>query len=225
MDGSRPVSRDDDEASDLGEALDRLKQTGCNVLVTGTAAEAQVAISRKLFGHTRQRRRRVLISPDTDASADRWLPEGVSVTDPDTELLAPPVADRSAATAVSSPAPDTSRALQTLRNDLSDVVSTYQSDRLAPGEVRVGIQSADVLASHYGRDELLGFVRTATALIRGVRGMGHLQLGQPHDGDLTPLLWDLFDARVDVRQQPGLPPEQRWHVPGHGTTEWIGIAE
>jgi hypothetical protein len=28
-----------------------------------------------------------------------------------------------------------------------------------------------------------------------------------------------------VRQQPGLPPEQRWHVPGHGTTEWIGIAE
>jgi hypothetical protein len=42
---------------------------------------------------------------------------------------------------------------------------------------------------------------------------------------MVPLLADLFDARVDVRRRPGLPAEQRWHVPDYGTTEWIGIED
>jgi hypothetical protein len=232
MRGSGAVFRGEDDR-DLGAVLDELKSAGCAVLVTGTAPEACVAASRKLFGDPGQRRRRVLVTHETGPDADRWLPEGASVTD-DTELLSPPLVGRD--TASKSPAGDDSVptdeptvggdvSLDRLRNDLSDVISGYQSDRLEPGEVRVGITSADALASKYGRDELLSFVRTATALIRGVRGLGHLQLGQSRDGDLVPLLEDLFDARVEVRQQPGLPAEQRWHVPGYGTTEWIRIED
>jgi hypothetical protein len=216
--------------------LDELKSAGCAVLVTGTATEACAAASRALFGDPRQRRRRVLVSHETGPDADRWLPDGVSVTDEDTELLRPSPVGREAAKHAADPtagaefdAPQASDATATtlgrLRNDLSDVISGYQSDRLEPGEVRVGITAADALASEYGRDELLSFVRTATALVRGVRGLGHLQVGQPRDGDMVPLLADLFDARVDVRRRPGLPAEQRWHVPDYGTTEWIGIED
>ncbi|MFC5367652.1 DUF7504 family protein [Salinirubrum litoreum] len=262
MRGSGAAFRGEDDDRDLGAVLDDLKSAGCAVLVTGTAPEACVAASQKLFGAPHQHRRRVLVTHETGSDADRWLPEGVSVCD-ETELLRPPLIGRD--TASDSPAPDdtaldgptiddpetdvsgvetpahggptteppdggptaepSTTALDRLRSDLSDVISDYQSDRLEPGEVRVGVTSADALASKYGRTELLSFVRTATALIRGVRGLGHLQLGQSRDGDLVPLLDDLFDARVDVRKQPGLPAEQRWHVPGYGTTEWIRIEE
>jgi hypothetical protein len=229
MRDSEPEHRDEDD-SDLGTVLDDLKSAGCALLVTGTEMEACLATSRRLFGDPSQRRRRVLVTHETGPDADRWLPAGVSVTDDDTELLSPSLVDRGTASrsgdADDSPTPDPSAAgLGRLRTDLSDVISGYQSDRLEPGEVRVGITSADALASRYGRDELLAFVRTATALIRGVRGMGHLQLGQSLDGDLVPLLEDLFDARVDVRKQPGLPAEQRWHVPDYGTTEWIRVED
>jgi hypothetical protein len=256
MRGSGAVFRGEDDR-DLGAVLDELKSAGCAVLVIGTAPEACVAASRKLFGDPSQRRRRVLITHETGADADRWFPEGVSASE-DAELLHPPLVGRDTAhrsadagiagvdtpttdiSTADTPASDSSTAesaadaptaepsttaLDHLRNDLSDVISGYQSDRLEPGEVRVGITSADALASKYGRTELLSFVRTATALIRGVRGLGHLQLNQSRDGDLVPLLEDLFDARVDVRKQPGLPAEQRWHVPGYGTTEWIRIED
>lgn len=226
MGDSAPERRDEDD-SDLGAVLDELKSAGCAVLVTGTASEACEAASRRLFGDPSQRRRRVLVTHETGPDADRWLPEGVSVTDADTELLSPPLVDRGTASRPvgDTPAVDATEGLDSLRTNLSDIISGYQSDRLDPGEVRVGITSADALASKYGRDELLLFVRTATALVRGVRGLGHLQLGQSLDGDLVSLLDDLFDARVDVRQQPGLPAEQRWHVPGYGTTEWIRIED
>lgn len=228
MRGSGPERGDEDD-SDLGAVLDELKSAGCAVLVTGTASEACQAASRRLFGDPSQRRRRVLVTHETGPDADRWLPAGVSVTDDDTELLSPALVDRGTASQSTgvddAPAADATGGLDRVRTDLSDVVSGFQSDRLEPGEVRVGITSADALASKYGRDDLLSFVRTATTLVRGVRGLGHLQLGQSLDGDLVPLLGDLFDARVDVRHQPGLPAEQRWHVPGYGTTEWIRIED
>jgi hypothetical protein len=253
MRGSGPVDPGGDDR-DLGAVLDELKSAGCAVLVTGTAPDARAAASRKLFGDPSQRRRRVLVTHGTGTDADRWLPEDVSVAG-DAALLCPPLVGRDTAgqspdaptdgptaechttdtpaggpgegrptTDPSGTGPSTT-ALDRLRNELSDVISSYQSDRLEPGEVRVGITSADALASRYGRGELLSFVRTATALIRGVRGLGHLQLGQSREGDLVPLLEDLFDARVDVRKQPNLPAEQRWHVPRYGTTEWIRIED
>jgi hypothetical protein len=221
--------RGDEDDRDLGAVLDDLKNAGCAVLVTGTETEACEAACRRLFGDPGQRRRRVLVTHESGPDADRWLPGDVSVTDDDAVFLSPSLVDRGTANRSAGgddgPTAGAVGGLDRLRADLSDVVSGYQSDRLEPGEVRVGITAADALASKYGRDDLLSFVRTATTLVRGVRGLGHLHVGQSLDGDLVPLLGDLFDARVDVRQQPGLPAEQRWHVPGYGTTGWIRIED
>ncbi|WP_435157313.1 DUF7504 family protein [Haladaptatus sp. DFWS20] len=55
-------------------------------------------------------------------------------------------------------------------------------------------------------------------------GMGHYRLPVPDDDSLVGRLSPLFDARIELRQEPGQPPEHRWHVPAYNeTTIWVRL--
>ncbi|MFC4358196.1 hypothetical protein ACFO0N_09575 [Halobium salinum] len=67
------------------------------------------------------------------------------------------------------------------------------------------------------------FLRLLTATVRGVRGLGHVHCPVPDDDERVATVAPLFDARIELRRRATLGPEQRWHLPEHGATEWVRI--
>jgi hypothetical protein len=74
-----------------------------------------------------------------------------------------------------------------------------------------------------GEREVVRFLRLLTTAVRGVRGLGHVHCPLADDDDRVTALRPLFDARIELRRREGFGPEQRWHLPEYGATEWVRI--
>ncbi|WP_458206129.1 DUF7504 family protein [Haladaptatus sp. NG-SE-30] len=201
-----------------------LKSHGSNLLVTGAVPkETSATFSRTLFGQGRRTRILALTDP-TALDADEHLP--VSPDVPNTRIIDHRIDSRATATepTASTAQPEFDR--RTLRSELISAIGHFDDEvgGFDPAELRLGIDSIEVLA---GDDELVSrnqFLRSITAIVRGVCGMAHYHLRVPDDDPLVDELSPLFDARIELRKRPGRA-QQRWHVSTLGeTTHWVELS-
>lgn len=215
----------DDE---LQSELNRLKEQGCTLLVTGAVPEeVRHRATQRLFGSPDADRKRILVVGNGAAvDARRYLPSGVTPESADVSLIDWGSRTRKAVDACATATPPDTDALRWLRTTIIDAVVSYDAEagdaRLAPAELRLAFDSLDVLLESHDRHDVECLVRATTALIRGVNGLGHFHLAS-RDDDCIDALAPLFDARVELRRRQGKNPEQRWHVPSYGSTEWMRL--
>lgn len=226
--------RGDCSAHEFQEVLKRFKQEGCNLLVTGAVSEdVTVRATRTLLGSPDADRKRVVALGDSRRrSVGERLPPGVVPDDSDVWIIDQHTKQRSVPQAVRSadvdlPTDGDDRdALRQLREEVVVAIDYFEeaTDGLNPSELRLSVSSLGWLAHEEDPDAVARFVRSVSAMVRGVRGMAHYHLARPDDDELVERLSPLFDARVELRKRDGLPTEQRWHVPEYEqTTEWVRL--
>ncbi|UPV74188.1 hypothetical protein M0R89_16815 [Halorussus limi] len=226
--------RGDCSTDEFQEVLKRLKHDGCNLLVTGAVSEdVTVKATRTLLGASNAERKRVVALADSRTETVRErLPPGVESDDPNVWLIDQDARQRSVPKAVESaavtiPSADAGQsALGRLREEIIAAID-YFSDAdggLEPAELRLSVSSLARMAHEHDPDRVARFVRSVSAMVRGVHGMAHYHLPRPDDDGVVERLSPLFDARIELRKRDGLPTEQRWHVPEHDqTTEWVRL--
>lgn len=228
--GGRIHFRGDGTHPDFTAWLQDLKQLGSNLLVTGDVPDNVSAIaSRALFGYQGRRFRVLGLTDRTTANVASRLPDDTSLEDPTTwtidqrhgELSVP-----TCATSVTSEpeVPDESD-LTHVCEEVQTAIDFYeeQTGGLDPAELRVGIDSLCPFIQH-DRPTLVRALELLTEAVHEVHGMGHYHLRIPDDRPIVEALTPLFDARVELRQEPGMRPEQRWHVPElNETTVWVEL--
>ena len=226
--------RGDCSAHEFQEVLKRFKQEGCNLLVTGAVSEdVTVQATRTFLGAPDADRKRVVALDDSrQGNVVERLPPGVAPDDPDVWVIdqrakqrSIPQAARSADVNLPTESDDRD-ALEQLREEVVVAIDYFDeaNEGLAPSELRLSVSSLDRLTHEFDPDAVARFVRSISAMIRGVRGMAHYHLARPDDDETVERLSSLFDARIELRKRDGLPTEQRWHVPQYEeTTEWVRL--
>ena len=226
--------RGDPSTHEFQEVLKRLKHDGCNLLVTGAVSEdVTVEATRTLLGAPNAERKRVVALADPRAeNAYERLPPGVDSEDSDVWIIDQNACQRSVPKAaegggVSLPSDETDRsALGRLREEVVVAIDFFADadGGLDPSELRLSVSSLGRMAHEYDPDRVARFVRSVSAMVKGVRGMAHYHLPRPDDDEVVERLSSLFDARIELRKRDGLPTEQRWHVPQYDqTTEWVRL--
>lgn len=227
--------------AEFRSVLSGLKDGGCNLLVTGeVGTDVTDAMSRRLLGAPDHPRERVVVLADRPCvDADRILPEGIGVADPGVVVVDHSPCTRDGTTA--SRHVKTRRAPGTESTRDGAAVGRTGADRLQqelcatfadletaaggfePAELRLALVSLRTLLDRYGEDAVERLVRGVRAHVAGVAGMAHYHLPLADDAAAVRRLAPLFDARIELRVENGLPPEQRWHLPGEGYSPWIRI--
>ncbi|WP_128475747.1 DUF7504 family protein [Halorussus pelagicus] len=224
--------RGDCSTNEFQEVLKRLKRDGCNLLVTGAVSEdVTIEATRTLLGAPTAERKRILALADSQSENVRErLPSGVESEDPDVWLVDQETCQRSVPKAAESaathlPADESDRSpLGRLREEIILAIDFFADAGLDPSELRLSVSSLGRLTHEHGPDRVARFVRSVSAMVRGVHGMAHYHLPTPDDDEMVERLSGLFDARVELRKRDGVPTEQRWHVPEHDqTTEWLRL--
>ncbi|UPW00250.1 hypothetical protein M0R88_17290 [Halorussus gelatinilyticus] len=226
--------RGDCSTHEFQEVLKRLKHDGCNLLVTGAVSEdVTVQATQTLLGAPDAERKRVIALADPSAeSAYERLPPGVESDDPDVWIIDQDACQRSVPKAAESataslPSEGTDRsALGRLREEVVVAIDFFADadGGLDPSELRLSVSSLGRMAHEHDPDRIARFVRSVSAMVKGVHGMAHYHLPRPDDDEVVEQLGPLFDARIELRKRDGLPTEQRWHVPQHDqTTEWVRL--
>ncbi|WP_266078396.1 DUF7504 family protein [Haladaptatus caseinilyticus] len=226
--------RGEESSPDFSELLSELKTDGCNLLITGEVSErVSTRATRMLLGDPAADRKRILVLTDsTTRQAEPCLPTGVRLDSAGVWIIDQRSDERSIS--VDAKVGDVELPpRQRSGNDLWDVaeeatlaISFFDTttDGLEPARLRLSVDSLSFLAEEHTRMEFECFLRMLTAMIRGVRGMGHYHLPMADDDTLVKRIGPLFDARIELRQRDGLVPEQRWHVPAHDrSTNWVRL--
>lgn len=224
----------------LRDAFRELKQRGPQILVTGDVPEAvSRRATQRLLGHPAEHRHRILTLTDSAAETDEWLPGSVSGTDRGVAVIRDGALR---ATATSQPSDGADHAMNTTRDvgTGENTEATATSDDIAarvssevtgwldgrddpgPAVLRVGIYSLETLLEQRGIDAVRAFCYQLTGEVRRARGMGHYHLPRAADSEAVSELRYVFDARLELRDS-GAGAEQRWHIPGTGTTGWVSL--
>jgi len=221
---SRADSRYRGGGRSLRNAFRELKQRGPQVLVTGDVSEAvSRRATQRLLGHPEEPRHRVLALTDSDAASDQWFPGSHSADDDEVTLIG--AGDLRGSAAMGAPADGTSEEDALLRL-VDEEVSTWcpRGDTPPPAVLRVGVYSLETLLETHGVETVRTFAYQLTGEVRRARGMGHYHLPREPDSEAVSDLQYVFDARLELRHSAG-EPEQRWHLPGRGTTGWVELGE
>lgn len=226
--------RGEGSAPSFSELLSELKTDGCNLLITGEVSERVSArATRTLLGDPAADRKRVLVLTDsTTRRVEPCLPVGVRLDSTDVWVIDQRNDERSIPTGariadVEHPSRHENRnELWNLAEEIALAISFFDTatSGLEPARLRLSVDSLSFLAEEYTQMEFECFLRMLTAIVRGVRGMGHYHLPMADDDPLVAELSSLFDARIELRQRDGLVPEQRWHVPAYErSTNWVRL--
>lgn len=217
MSSGRP--RFADSPHEFARYLHELKERGSNLLITGNVPHDVTArATQTLFGQG-SRRYRVLALLD----ATSRIPESLS---PDGDRLWV-VKRADEERSVPASAPDTESMenpgdLDSVRREIATAAEFYDDTfgELGPSELRVGVD----LGAEEDPDSIERFLDGTAEIVVEHKGMAHYHLPKPDDDPLVETLSPLFDARIELRKEPGQPPEQRWHVPAFGkTTIWVRL--
>lgn len=227
------------------ESLSRLKDGGCNLLVTGTVGtDVTDAMSRRLLGASDHSRKRVIALIDRSiGDAEDLLPQGVSVGDPSVAIV-----DHSVTTRDGTTTQGTSTRIETdeplwrggrggrtgtgehasvdhLQRELCVAMADLEAESAGfePAELRVAVVTLRTLLDHYDVEAVERLVRSVRAHVLGVSGMAHYHLPLPDSDELVQQISPLFDARIELRAENGHPPEQRWHLRDGGQSPWIQV--
>lgn len=229
MNGQRRISfvrnqYRDDGKRDFGATLRELKQQGCVLLITGAVARSvTLQAIRRLSGDPCCDRKHVLVATrTTTGDIDDGLPPGVKREDPNVRVITP----TDVGTDASAERDEDRTELEYIRAELLRAVGHFDhsASGLSPAELRVSIDSLERLLETNDRAAVTRFLRTVMALIRGVKGIGHVHLPVPDDSREVARLSPLFDARIELRRRDPLVAEQRWHLPmGNTDTRWTKL--
>lgn len=227
----------DDGADSLEKAflrrLSALKQTGCNLLITGAVREeVSQHATRKLLGAPEVPRTRILALTDQDRTdVPDLLPGDVGPSDERVHVVNHNCGTRTADAATSSASSTSSRARRQ-RQDLDDLQTSICNEiataKIAesgfePAELRVSLSTLSYLVNQHDLTAIDQFVSAIADHVRGVSGMGHFQLPLRDDSKAVQRLAPLFDARIELREKHGRP-EQRWHLRESDTpTSWFSL--
>lgn len=217
-------------SSEFATALSRLKQRGSALLVVGNVApEVHQLACRHFMGDPSMCRQRLFITTDgssTDvrsAIADRSQHED-HVIDYVTKCRSISEHSTSNSSTVSHTTATSSTTL------VSEIISNIQSieydaEPLAPGELRVCIDSLSTFIEPNKRDVPLRIVRYTTIATRRRNGMVHVHLPVAWNTELVSLFEPLVDAVVELQVADGTP-QQRWHLTdSEMTSDWTDLTE
>lgn len=213
---------------DVRSTFQELKRRGPQILVTGEVSETvSREATRRLFGHPSEQRHRILALTDTDVSADRWLPDGVVEFDPDVAVVR--AGALRGTTTTSLPATDGAAPAcggDGLATEVDAEVANWldQTSGPEPAVLRVGLFSLETVLDEEGIETARSLLYRLTGIVRRARGMGHYHLPRVPESQAVEDLRYVFDARLELRET-GRRPEQRWHIPGSGTTGWVPLAD
>ena len=227
------------------EKLSQLKRQGASVLVAGSVrAEQRRDVCQRLLGEaTVQPRRRVLVSTtgtghDTSHLVDdetttaetltrvSYATHSRSAAASDTGPQ-PHSADSAATTVSTEESPITTATLADLGIAISSAIEEFEDEAsgLAPGELRVGIDSLVPLLEEYGAERVFKFVHLTNGRTRDADGMIHYHLPMDRDSDVVSVLTPLFDVVVELRDQNGTF-QERWTInDGDHSSGWLSITQ
>ncbi|WP_231186766.1 hypothetical protein [Haladaptatus sp. DYF46] len=208
-----------DSSHEFARYLHGLKKRGSNLLVTGNVPDdVTVRATQTLFGQG-SRRYRVLALLD----ATNRIPESLSIDEDHLWVVNRAGEERSVpASASNTVSVDDPCDLDSVRREIATAAEFYDDrfGELGPSELRVGVD----LGAEEDLESIERFLDETAKIVVEHRGMAHYHLPKPDDDPLVDALSPLFDARIELRQEPGQPPEQRWHVPAFGkTTIWVRL--
>ncbi|WP_121743828.1 DUF7504 family protein [Natronorubrum halophilum] len=220
------------------EELSQLKRRGASVLVVGSVRATQRRdVCRRLLGEaTGQPRRRVLASTTGDSHDISHLLDGNVDAAESVKLVNYATQARSATASEtgskrSIPLDEVSPVETTTLADLGIAISSAiesfetSSDRLAPAELRVGIDSLVPLLEEYGTERVFKFVHLTNGRARATDGMIHYHLPLDRDSDVVSVLAPLFDIVIELREQNGVF-QERWSIhDGDQTSGWVSISQ
>ncbi|MFW5934320.1 MAG: DUF7504 family protein [Halolamina sp.] len=219
---SRPVATYRGGGS-VRRTFQELKRRGAQVLVIGDVPEAvSRRATRRLLGHPDEQRYRVLALTDSAVGGAAWFPgecapddERVSLID-ERELRGSAAAD---APVGASPAEE-----PVLRRIDAEIRAWEPDWTPPPAVLRVGLYSLEPLLEAHGVDAVRRLTARLTGAVSRVRGIGHYHLPRAANADPVADLEPAFDARLELRSAAN-GPEQRWHLPGRGTTGWVALED
>lgn len=222
------------ENSSFSETLDRLKQRGCSVLVSGLVSDEGInQLSAQLFGDPTVQHDRIrlfgLIGRDVKLVRDRIA--GFDADGETTSVITTQDAVRSVSaadsvndvislnkTVVSNDVDTFSLALH---HTIAEINRTY--GRLEPAELRVCIDSLAALLAENDTEQVEMFLDNINQVAIGTRGIIHAVLPSKHDAPVVRRLKPYFDIVVNLRMTEKQVVQQ-WELPlsGH-QTEWFPV--
>jgi hypothetical protein len=195
-------------------ALIRLKRNGCAILVSGDDDACDARQCRRFLGVAPSYRRLFVL---TDGTADRdvreRLPAGI---DPERDGVAVVDVGTTAVSDADS-GPDLDELGAVVLDALDSLTGT---ETLAPGELRVCLDSAGALYDAATPTEYSRFARTVADAVRAHSGMLFFYVSDHHDASEE--LASVCDAIVEVRAVTG-GLEHRWRLPDEGATRWVRL--
>ncbi|WP_135828196.1 DUF7504 family protein [Halorussus halobius] len=234
----------DEGLEDFVRLLDRLKSTGCSILVTGDVPrELFTRASAKLLGADEELRYRVLAVTDATAeSIAGRLPDPDVTPRPLTETThvlnhAGTLRSVTAATSTRTP-PKLAGVTETrivdpelagLRSALFEAIDDFAAGAttVSPGDVRVGIDSLEPLIEFYGVEQVRECLGAVGRYVRTHDAMAHFVLPAPCGSEAATQLAAEVDAVVELRLAESTDDrtaEQRWHVPDRDLrTDWVPL--
>ncbi|MFW5896016.1 MAG: DUF7504 family protein [archaeon] len=208
----------------IRDAFQELKQRGPQVLVTGDVPETvSQQATRRLLGHPAERRHRVLALTDSAEASAEWFPGECSPADDGVVLLGE---HELRGSAVVGDVVDGADDEDTLVRRVDEEISHWQpADAPPPPAVlRVGVYSLETVLETHGIEAVRDLAYRLTGEVRRSRGMGHYHLPREAGAEAVEDLQFVFDAQLELRTAPA-GAEQRWHLPGRGTTGWAALGE
>lgn len=207
----------------IQEMFAELKRRGPQILVTGDVPESvSRRATQRLLGHPDEHRYRILALTDTDAASDRWLPGDLREGDEHVAVVRTSSLRGGAGVAAAGQAPGSGESLAALVDDEVAAWTDEVAEPPAPAVLRVGVYSLESLLEENGVEAVRALIYRLTGAVRRARGMGHYHLPREPESRAVEDLRYVFDARLELRDD-GVGAEQRWHIPGTGTTGWVAL--
>ena len=230
--------------SDLMGRIAKLQENGCNMLITGKVSEDTInTATQRFLGAADESRKRILALTDSSTQNinDRF-PAQIGLGDPNVWLIDQRHGQRTVLSPPGTTLPTSSPAfpsstvprsmtrtendLAGLRQDILDAISNFASKgrALSPSELRLSVDSLNILLEENDFHEVETFVRIISAIITEYTGMGHYFLPVASDAEEVQKLLPNFEVEIELRKQDGLEPEQRWHLPDcDQKTQWFRL--
>ncbi|MFP8890326.1 hypothetical protein ACLI4U_11200 [Natrialbaceae archaeon A-CW2] len=210
----------------LQSRLELMKETGCNLLVTGSVVpEVTFHATRNLFGADQAKtpRQRLLACTDLEPPANHYLLTGYEQPP---ERVTTSGIERGVTT-VDSPIDHTltsqSSWLRSYQRNLCESIADIDAsvDGLEPSQFRLAFLTLRPILENDCSYEAGQFLRVVTDVVEGVSGMAHYHLPVANESPLVEECIDHFDVQIQLRNPDGGSAETRWRFPDADTiTPW-----
>jgi hypothetical protein len=213
----------------IGSTLERLKQTGGNVLIAGAVPDELTDVaSANLLGDPERGRHHLFALLDRDGTT---VTDRLGSTDPNTTCVVE-YASLSRSATSSQPAADADIETDGRPTDLHEFKTTVEAEveTLAasgvvcePGELRLCVDSLRPILDERDADGATAFLEPICDSIRNAAGLAHYVVPVDRNEPIVRALEPLFDATIELRVGPS-GPEQRWYLHGSDhTTDWFAL--